>query len=133
MEGFTIHPDQRIRAAMAIKRQADCDQNACCYPNTRRIVSKADQEGGKNDQNLIARDLHGSSVNVKEAYIVEKAAPPLKLDADGEEQLPSLAFGIASECSFRLKAKVDRPRDRFGVLLAPSAGWPPTTSQIEVP
>lgn len=35
----------------------------------------------------------------------------------GEEQLPSLAFGIASECSFRLKAKVDRPRDRFGVIV----------------
>ena len=35
----------------------------------------------------------------------------------GEEQLPSLAFGIASECSFRLKAKVDRPRDRFGVVV----------------
>jgi hypothetical protein len=31
-QGFKIHPDQRIRAAMAIKRQADCDQNAFLLP-----------------------------------------------------------------------------------------------------
>jgi len=47
-EGFTIHPDQRIRAAMAIKRQADCDQNALLLPEyVPHSLGKPTKKAGK--------------------------------------------------------------------------------------